>query len=129
MHWIQNENNAAAFFGSPFLGTPRNTLRGDAVSTANLAVFKNFKFGERVSLQFQAQAFNVLNHMFRGVPDPVLDDVTLGGAAGIPRAFQSTAYNFSGGGNNLEGGGSSTANATFDGIGRRRLLFGLKIIF
>ena len=129
VHWIQNEDIAAQFFGSPFLGTPRNTLRGDAVSTANLAVFKNFKFGERVSLQFQAQAFNVLNHMFRGVPDPVLDDVGLGGTNGIPTAFQSTAFNFSGGGNNLEGGGSSTANGTFDGIGRRRLLFGLKLIF
>jgi outer membrane receptor protein involved in Fe transport len=127
VHWIQNEDNAATFFGSPFLGVGRNTLRGDNISTANLAVFKNFKFGERISLQFQAQAFNVLNHMFRGTPDPVLDDVASFPFAGAPPAFQSTAYNFSGGGNNLEGGGST--NATFDGIGRRRLLFGLKIIF
>jgi len=85
----------------------------------------DFKIGERVTLQFQAQAFNLLNTQYRGAPDPVIDDVTLG----PPPAFNSTAYNFNGGGNNLEGGGNSSANLTYDGIGRRRLLFGLKLLF
>ena len=128
VHWIQNNDQAALFFGSPFLGVGRNTLRGQPISTANLAVFKNFKVRENLSVQFQAQAFNVLNVQYLGAPIPVLDDVAIQ-APGAPPAFMSTAYNFNGGGNNIEGGGNSTANATFDGIGRRRLLFGLKVIF
>jgi hypothetical protein len=123
VHWILNDDTAAAFFGSPYKGVGRNTLRGQPISTVNLGVFKNVKISERVKLQFQAQAFNLLNTMFLGNPDPVLDDV----GAGTPPPFQSVAYNFSGGGNNLEGGGSS--NATNDGIGRRRLTFGLKLVF
>jgi hypothetical protein len=128
VHWIQNEDNAALFFGSPFKGTPRNTFRGQPISTVNLAVFKNIKISERLTFQFQAQAFNVLNTQYRGVPDPVIDDVAQN-TPGVGPAFMSTAYNFNGGGNNLEGGGNSSANLTYDGIGRRRLLFGGKIIF
>jgi hypothetical protein len=124
-HWIVNDDTAAAVLGSPFKGAGRNLLRGQPISTVNLGVFKNIKIGERVTLQFQAQAFNLLNTQYRGAPDPVIDDVTLG----PPPAFNSTAYNFNGGGNNLEGGGNSSANLTYDGIGRRRLLFGLKLLF
>ncbi len=122
-HWIVNDNAAAQFLGSPFRGVPRNTLRGEPISTVNMGVFKDVRISERVKVQLQAQAFNLLNTMFRGNPDPVLDDVL----AGTPPPFQSVAYNFSGGGNNLEGGGSS--NALNDGISRRRLTFGLKLIF
>jgi hypothetical protein len=50
-----------------------------------------------------------------GVPDPVLDDAGSG-------QFQSTKFN-----NN--GGLSFAGNLTTDGIARRRLLFGLKLIF
>ena len=122
-HWIVNNNTAAQILGSPFRGVPRNTLRGQPISTVNMGVFKDLKISERVKVQLQAQAFNLLNTMFLGNPDPVLDDVL----AGTPPPFQSVAYNFSGGGNNLEGGGSS--NTTNDGIGRRRLTFGLKLVF
>jgi hypothetical protein len=114
-HWIHNDPIAAAVLGTPFAGAGRNTLRGQPISTANLAVFKNIRINERVTTQFQAQAFNVMNTQFLGVPDPVLDDVGSG-------TFQSTSYN-----NN---GGSTTAgNINTDGIGRRRLLFGLKLVF
>jgi hypothetical protein len=127
-HWIQNSNAAALFLGSPFKGTPRNTLRGQPISTVNLAVFKNIKISEKLTFQFQAQAFDVLNTQYRGAPDPVLEDVGQN-TPGVGPAFLSTAYNFNGGGNNLEGGGNSSANLTYDGIGRRRLLFGGKLIF
>jgi hypothetical protein len=56
----------------------RNTLRGTPISTANFAVFKNIKITEGVTAQFQAQAYNIMNTQFRGVPDPVLDDVATG---------------------------------------------------
>ncbi|HZQ22858.1 MAG TPA: TonB-dependent receptor [Terriglobales bacterium] len=122
-HWIVNNNTAATLLGTPFRGVGRDTLRGQPISTVNFGLFKNTKLTEKVTLQLQANVFNLLNTQYRGTPDPVLDDVL----AGTPPPFQSTAYNFSGGGNNLEGGGNS--NVTNDGIGRRRLTLGAKIIF
>jgi hypothetical protein len=56
-----------------------------------------------------------MNTQFLGVPDPVLDDVATG-------RFQSTAFN-------SNGGGTFAGNVNTDGIGRRQLLFGLKLIF
>ena len=114
VHWIYNDPVAAAFFGTPFAGAGRNILRGQPISTANAAVFKNFKFNEKVTLQFQAQAFNVMNVQFRGVPDPLLND------AGS--SFQNTNFN-----NN--GGATFAGSTVADGIARRRLLFGMKLIF
>jgi hypothetical protein len=114
-HWIHNDPTAAQVVGTPYAGVGRNTLRGQPISTDNLAVFKNIKFNERVTAQFQAQAFDIFNTQFRGVPDPVLDDVATG-------RFQSTAFN-------ANGGGTFAGNTNTDGIGRRRLLFGLKVIF
>ncbi len=115
VHWIQNNPAAAIVYGTPFAGTGRNTLRGQDISTANLAFFKNIKISEKWTAQFQAQAFNVMNTQFRGVPDPILDHVTRG-------SFQNTDYN-------SNGGLTFAGNIITDGIGRRRLLFGLKLIF
>ena len=115
VHWIQNSPAAAMVYGTPFAGVGRNTLRGQDISTANLAFFKNIKITERLTAQFQAQAFNVFNTQFRGVPDPVLDHVTRG-------SFQNTDFN-------SNGGLTFAGNNVTDGIGRRRLLFGMKLIF
>jgi hypothetical protein len=115
VHWIQNTPDAAAVFGTPFAGVGRNTLRGQNISTANLAFFKDIPITERLKMQFQAQAFNVMNVQFRGVPDPILDDVSRG-------SFQNTDFN-------SNGGLTFAGNINTDGIGRRRLLFGLKMIF
>jgi hypothetical protein len=115
VHWIQNSPAAAIFYGTPYAGVGRNTLRGQDISTANLAFFKNIRVTERLTAQFQAQAFNVMNTQFRGVPDPILDDVARG-------SFQNTDYN-------SNGGLTFAGNNITDGIGRRRLLFGMKLIF
>jgi hypothetical protein len=115
VHWIINNQNAAAFFGSPFLGVGRNTERGQPISTANLSIYKNTKIGERYTLQFQATAFNVMNTQFLGIPDPRVNHVTSG-------SFGSTAFN-------SNGGDTFAGNNTTDGIGRRRLQFGLKLLF
>ena len=114
-HWIHNDPTAAQVLGTPYAGVGRNTLRGQPISTDNLAVFKNIKINERVTAQFQAQAFNIMNTQFLGVPDPILDDVAIG-------KFQSTAFN-------SNGGATFAGNINTDGIGRRQLLFGLKFIF
>jgi hypothetical protein len=54
-----------------------------------------------------------MNVQFRGVPDPILDDVATG-------SFQNTDYNSNGG---------NTSNILTDGVGQRRLYFGMKFIF
>src|SRR6266852_4267896 len=53
-HWVLNDSIAAQFYGTPYHGTPRNTVRGQSISSVNLGVFKNTKLNERVTLQFQA---------------------------------------------------------------------------
>jgi hypothetical protein len=115
VHWVYNDPNAAIVYGTPFAGAGRNTLRGQPISTSNLAVFKNINLTERVKMQFQAQAFNWMNVQFRGVPDPRLNHISSG-------SFQNTNFN-------ANGGLSFAGNLTTDGIARRRLLFGLKLIF
>ncbi len=115
VHWVESNIEAAHFFGSPFSGSGRNTLRGQNLSTANLALFKNTKLTERVTLQLRATAYNAFNHQFRGVPDPLLEDV-----------FSGTFQNNFG---NPNGGNTFAGNPVADGILQRRLELGAKIIF
>ena len=115
VHWIVNDPSAAQFFGSPFLGVGRNTERGEAISTVNMAVFKNTKLTERLNLQLQAEAFNLFNTMFRGVPAPRVTSVAAG-------SFGNTNFNNS-------GGAAFAGNLVTDGIARRRLQLGVKLIF
>jgi len=114
-HWIVNDAAAAQFLGSPFKGLGRNSLRGQPISTVNMSMFKNTKLTEKVTLQLRATAYNLLNTQFRGVPDPLLDDVLSG-------SFQNTNFN-------SNGGGTFANNIVTDGIGQRRLEFGAKLIF
>lgn len=116
-HWIINNVAAAQFFGSPFLGVGRNTERGQPISTVNTSVFKNTKIGERVTLQLQADAFNLFNHQWLGIP--------IVSASAAAQGFGSLKFNPNGG----PDGGFGTANIITDGIGRRRLQLGAKIIF
>ena len=115
-HWIINDPTAAQFFGSPFLGVGRNTQRGEPISTANLSVYKNLKLRERLTLQLQATAFNILNNQWLGVPtSPRVDRVTQG-------TFGTTQFN-------PNGDAEFAGNQTTDGLTRRRLQFGVKFIF
>jgi len=119
-HFIINDINSEKFFGTPFSPLGRNTERGQPISTTNLAVFKNFKIRERLTFQFQAEAFNVLNHQWLGIP---IQDVS--NAANTTfgvNQFGSLKFN-------SNGGDTFAGNIITDGIGRRRLQFGGKIIF
>lgn len=120
VHWIVNDNTAAQFFGTPFKGGSRNTLRGQPISTVNLSMLKNLKLTERLTFQFRATAYNLMNTQFRGTPDPLLDDVFPSGST--PGSFQNTFFN-------SNGGGTFAGNIVTDGIGQRRLEFGAKLIF
>jgi hypothetical protein len=107
--WIINDVNAAKFFGSPFLGVGRNTERGQPVSTVNMAVFKNTRITERLTLQLQVQAFNLFNHQWLGIPNQVVNSANPA--------------------NTVDGGDTFAGNIITDGIGRRRLQLGAKLIF
>jgi len=115
-HWIVNDSTAAQFFGSPFLGVGRNTERGEAISTANMSVYKNLKVREHLTLQLQADVFNVLNNQWLGVPtSPRVDRVGVG-------TFGTTRFN-------PNGDAEFAGNQTTDGLTRRRMQFGVKFIF
>jgi hypothetical protein len=120
VHWVLNDPNAAIFYGTPYAGVGRNILRGEPISTTNIALFKNTKITEKLTAQFQFQVFNLMNTMFRGVPDPILNDAAVA-VNGVPE-FGSVQYN-------ANGGGTFAGNTTTDGIAQRHLLFGVKLIF
>jgi hypothetical protein len=119
-HFIVNNLQAEKVFGTPFSPLGRNTERGQAISTANVAVFKNFKIREGLTFQFQAQAFNVFNHQWLGIP---IQDVN-NAATSVAGVTQFGSLNFNG-----NGGDTLAGNIITDGIGRRRLQFGGKVIF
>lgn len=54
-------------FGRPADGelgnTGRNWLRGPGFTNFDLSLFKDFKFTERVKLQYRAEFFNLFNHL------------------------------------------------------------------
>jgi hypothetical protein len=73
--------NRAAFTlptGSEQGNAARNFLRGFGASQWNLAVRRAFPVGEKVSFQFRAEAFNVLNHPTFGFVQPYLSDANFG---------------------------------------------------
>jgi len=114
-HFIINDPEAESIFGTPFSPLRRNTERGQPISTSNMAVFKNTRISERVTVQFQAEAFNIFNHQWLGIPN-----VDVNAAAG--NQFANLQFN-------PNGGDTFAGNIITDGIGRRRLQFGAKIIF
>jgi hypothetical protein len=118
VRWIYNDNVSAAFFGTPYGNSGRNpNVRGDNVSAVNLSVFKTIKFTERLSMRLEAQAYNLFNHRFLGVPDPFIDDGNFQDTGG---SFANTHFNNSGG---------DYTNVTLAGLGRRRLILGGKFTF
>lgn len=117
VHFLVNNQLAGQFFGNPFIGVPRNTERGDYISNANLSIFKNTKISERLTMQFQATAFNVMNREFLGVQDTKVTNVS---STPAQNTFNNIHFNLTGDG---------SPNVTSSGLGRRRLEFTTKFIF
>ncbi len=110
VRFIINDNNASTFFGSPFgRAVGRNTLRSQPFNNLDFGVFKNLKITERITTQLQMNAFNLLNHQYRGTGDTFVDDapLTLKDGSQVP-AFANNIVNSS---------------------GRRTMIFGVKLIF
>jgi hypothetical protein len=71
-------------FSLPAIGVvgnaPRNFVRGFGATQVNLAARRDFHLHDVLSLQFRAEAFNILNHPNFGYIDPTYTDVTFGQA-------------------------------------------------
>jgi hypothetical protein len=57
---------------------PRNFVRGFGLAQFNLAVRRKFAIYKEMSLQFQAEAFNIFNHPAFGYIDSYIGDSTFG---------------------------------------------------
>jgi hypothetical protein len=114
-HWIINNQAYALAVGNPYPGSGRNNLRGDSYSDLDMNLFKDFAVTERVKLQLQFDAYNVLNQMFRGTGLANVADYAPG-VSGPTNAFLSTAYNVE-------------TNVSGDSSGQRFFIFGGKILF
>lgn len=70
----------------------RNFLRGDGLINFDLSIFRSFPLGEKRSLQFRAEGFNVLNHPTWGNPNVILtsSSATTGDGFGAINSTRST---------------------------------------
>jgi hypothetical protein len=117
VRWIYNNDAAAAFFKTPYGNTSRNPgYRGQPVNTVNLSIFKTTKITERFSLRLEGQAYNLFNHRFLGVPDPLIDDGNLANQGTFGNIFSNSS-------------GGNYTNFQLNGLGRRRLILGAKVTF
>jgi Ca-activated chloride channel family protein len=82
----------------------RDSLRGFPFSQFDLALRRQFNFGERVNLQLGAEAFNLLNRA--NLEDPAGWDATLGGRLSPAGVFR--VNNTFGRSTSMLGGGAST---------------------
>jgi len=92
----------------------RDVLRGKGFQQFDMSISKNWRFGERLTAQFRAEAFNVLNHTQYNLNGP---SGILGPSISSPLAF-GVATSTPDSGNTVIGSG-----------GPREIQFGLKFIF
>jgi len=120
VHWIINDGVSSKFFGTPFGTVGRNPgVRGMTVNTINLNVIKNNRLSEKVNVKLEMNVYNVMNHLFLGVPAA---DITSDGSC-----FGTVACNDSGG---LQfDSGAAVSGSLANGLAQRRIVLGAHIIF
>jgi hypothetical protein len=89
-HWIVNNTDIANQLNNPYPGVGRNTLRGPSFMQLDSSIYKDTKITERINLQLQLNAYNVLNHPYLGLPNT--NSFATNPSGGI-NPFLSTAYN------------------------------------
>ena len=85
-----------AAFGIPqfaYGNVGRNSFRSKAVFSTDFALVKEFHMGERTTLQFRAESFNIFNIMNYGVPNAEVGQSNFGTISSLadqhyPRQFQ-----------------------------------------
>lgn len=89
-------------FMLPTVGTfgtvGRGVLRGPGLATVDLSVIKNTRLSERFTLQFRAEAFNLMNRANFGVPNTtVFSGANFAAAAGLITSTTTTSRQIQGG--------------------------------
>jgi Carboxypeptidase regulatory-like domain/TonB dependent receptor len=97
---------------------PRNYLRGFGATQSDIGIHRDFAIHDSLTLQFRAEAFNVLNHSNFGPPNNEF------GLGGFGLSSQTLAQSLNG--NNLGGGAFSPL---YQIGGPRSIQFALKIRF
>jgi hypothetical protein len=75
VRYIVNGPGSALLFNNPYGDVPRNSEKGPRINQLNASVFKNTRVSERLTVQFRAEFFNVLNH-----PNPGYGNTSVGGS-------------------------------------------------
>lgn len=108
---------SASGFGLPALYTygsaGRNILRGPGLYNLDFSLFKNFSIREKLTVQFRAEGFNVLNKPQFGNPSSGLPSL----GTGVTTYTSANLGNF---------GNITSTNPLVD---NRRIQFGLKVLF
>jgi hypothetical protein len=116
-HWLWNNQYEAISRNNPFPGVGRNILRGDSFNDLDLSVGKNIHLTERITMNLQVSAFNIMNRAYYGTLDPNVEDSAFGG-------FLSDQFAFGTGLGSAAGGGSFP-----QGLGNRNVQLMGKITF
>jgi len=77
-------NPAAFAVGAPYTfgNLGRNALRGPGFKNFDIGIFKNFRFTERVRLQYRAEGFNAFNVVNFGNPGSTVGTSNFGRITG-----------------------------------------------
>jgi len=89
-HWF-NTNAFSAPAPYEFGNAGRDIIPGPGIEMVDLALHKNFRIGERWSIEARVESFNAFNHPNLGYPDPFPDNGGYFGRlllAGQPRRLQ-----------------------------------------
>jgi hypothetical protein len=82
-------------FAQPLPGTygnvGRNVLQGPALAELDLSLAKRFALSERLSLQFRAESFNLLNRANLNAPNPVVFTAATGGPSPTAGVITNTS--------------------------------------
>ncbi|MDE3135697.1 MAG: hypothetical protein KGL59_03935 [Acidobacteriota bacterium] len=105
VRFIVNGATAQSVFGTPYGNAARNSLRDAKTNSANITIFKNFKFWEKATLEWHMSLINAFNHPNFSSVDPFVDDAGL--------QAETTGF----------------ADPSLFSGGNRSILFGLKVTF
>lgn len=71
----------------------RNTFRSDRQEYWDMSLFKNFRLGESFNIQARIQAYNVMNHVNRHVPQRNIDECFVNGVFDATQCLDRTQDN------------------------------------
>ena len=81
-NWFVSPATAYTLPGNNFGNVGRNSVVGPGFSNVDLALFKNTKITERVSVQIRTDAFDLFNHPNYGQPARVFGNANFGTISG-----------------------------------------------